>query len=210
MARPAPSDRNRITQLLAAASCGNVEALNELFPLVYGELRRVARNRLRVERDDHTLSTTALVHEAYLKLVEQSRVEWQNRAHFYAIASQAMRRILINYAAMKKAGRRGGNFSHIALEEAGLVFDEDQVDELLALDQALDRLKDFNRRGAEVVVYRFFGGLTHDEIAEVMGTSEVTVRRAWSAAKTWLRRELRDAIPGWESSSLGGPREEPA
>lgn len=115
-----------------------------------------------------------------------------------------MRRILINYATMKKAGRRGGGFSHIAIEEAGLVFDEGQVDELLALDQTLDRLNDFNQRGADVVVYRFFGGLTHDESAQVMGTSEVTVRRAWTTARTWLRRELRDAIPGWERSRLGG------
>jgi RNA polymerase sigma factor (TIGR02999 family) len=199
-----------ITQLLSAASGGNVDALNELFPLIYEELRRLAQSRLRAERSDHTLGATALVHEAYLKLVEQSRVDWQNRAHFFAVASQAMRRILINYANMKKAGRRGGGLPHIALEEAGLTFDEGQADELLALDEALDRLKSFNPRGADVVVFRFFGGLSHAEIAEVLGTSEVTVRRAWTAAKTWLRLELRDVLPGWRGSRLGGPQEEPA
>ncbi len=206
MTEPAkPGDRDQVTELLAAASGGNVEALNQLFPLVYEELRRLARNRLRGERADHTLNTTALVHEAYLKLVEQRRVQWQSRAHFYAIASRAMRRILINYAEMKKAGKRGGGAPVIALEEAGIVFHAHQVDELLALDEALDRLKAFNPRGADVVVYRFFGGLTHEEVAEVMGTLAVTVRRAWSTAKSWLRRELRGALPHWEGSALGGP-----
>jgi RNA polymerase sigma factor (TIGR02999 family) len=182
---------DQITELLAAASGGNVDALNRLFPLVYDELRRLASNRLRAERGDHTLNTTALVHEAYLKLIEQTRVQWQNRAHFYAIASRAMRRILINYAEMKKADKRGGGAAPLALEEAGFEFRDEQVDELLALDEALDRLKDFNPKGADVVVFRFFGGLTHEEIAQVMGTSTITVRRSWTTAKSWLRRELR-------------------
>jgi RNA polymerase sigma factor (TIGR02999 family) len=196
-ATPEP-DRGQVTQLLAAASDGNVEALNQLFPLVYRELLGLARNRLRAERRGHTLNTTALVHEAYLKLVEQKHVAWQNRAHFYAIASRAMRRILINYAEMRRAGKRGGGAVPIALEDAGIVFADHQIDELLALDQALGRLKEFNPRGAEVVEQRFFGGLTFEEIAEVLGTSVVTVRRSWSTAKSWLRRELRDSIPGWE------------
>jgi RNA polymerase sigma factor (TIGR02999 family) len=203
--RRSPSDP--VTELLAAASGGNVDALNRLFPLVYDELRRLARNRLRAERNDHTLNTTALVHEVYLKLVEQERVEWQNRAHFYAIASRAMRRILINYAEMRKAGKRGGGAVHYALEDAGLVFREDQADELLALDEALNRLKAFNPRGADVIEYRFFGGLTHEEIAEVLGTSVITVRRVWSSAKSWLRRELREGLAGWDHSRLASPEE---
>jgi RNA polymerase sigma-70 factor, ECF subfamily len=202
--QPTPSaDTEQVTALLIAASGGNVEALNQLFPLVYDELRRLARQRLRAERGDHTLSTTALVHEAYLRLVGQTQVQWQSRAHFLAVASTAMRRILINYAEMRKAGKRGGGALHVALEGIGVVFTEDQADELLALDQALDRLKAFNPRGADVITYRFFGGLTHEEIAGVMGTSTITVRRAWSTAKSWLRRELREAMPGWEGGGLG-------
>jgi RNA polymerase sigma factor (TIGR02999 family) len=204
MSEPAASP-DPVTELLAAASGGNVDALNRLFPLVYDELRRLARGRLRAERADHTLNTTALVHEAYIKLVGQNRVQWQNRAHFFAIASQAMRRILITYAKARNAAKRGGGEPPVALEDAGLSFSDDQVDELLALDEALDRLKQFNQRGADVVAYRFFGGLTHDEIATVMDTSAVTVRRAWRTAKSWLRRELREALPGWEHSRLSGP-----
>ena len=204
MSEPTSSpEKGQVTELLAAASGGNVDALNQLFPLVYEELRRLARSRLRAERSDHTLNTTALVHEAYLKLIEQTRVEWQNRAHFYAIASRAMRRILINYAEMKRAGKRGGGAVQVQLEEAGIVFSEDQADELLALDEALNRLKEFNPRGSDVIVYRFFGGLSHEEIAQVMGTSVITVRRAWSTAKSWLRRELQEELPGWTGSRLG-------
>jgi RNA polymerase sigma factor (TIGR02999 family) len=199
------SDRDQVTELLLAAGGGNVDALNRLFPLVYDELRGLARSRLRAERDNHTLDTTALVHEAYLKLVEQTRVQWQSRAHFYGVASQAMRRILINYAEARSAEKRGGGAALLSLDEAGIVFRDEQAGELLALDEALERLKAFNPRGADVVTYRFFGGLTHEEIAEVMGTSAVTVRRAWHAAKSWLHRELRETLPGWERSTLGDP-----
>lgn len=201
MSTQPPPDDQAITRLLAEASGGNIEALNRLFPLVYDELRNLARSRLQSERAGHTLNTTALVHEAYMKLVDQTRVDWQNRAHFYAVASQAMRRILINYAHARKAAKRGGGAAHVPLEDA-VVFTEDQVEELLALDQALDRLKEFNQRGADVVVYRFFGGLTYDEIAEVLDTSPVTARRAWTTAKSWLRRELAEAVPGWDGSRL--------
>jgi RNA polymerase sigma factor (TIGR02999 family) len=186
-----PAQSDELTELLVQASGGNREALNRVFPLVYDELRRLAQRHLRSERADHTLNATALVHEAYVKLVDQTRVQWQNRAHFYAIASQAMRRILINYAEMRKAAKRGAGALHVSLEEAGVVLAIEQVDELLALDDALERLKAFNPRGADVVVYRFFGGLSYEEIAEVVGTSVITVRRSWSAAKSWLQRELR-------------------
>lgn len=193
MARIVMTESEGLTQLLEAASGGNVEALNRVFPLVYDELRRLARNRLRAERPDHTLNTTALVHEAYIKLVDQTRVQWKSRAHFYAIASRAMRRILINYAQMRKAGKRGGGAVHVSLDELGMELPDAQVEQLLALEDALEELKTFNERGADVVVYRFFGGLSYDEIAEVMGTSAITVRRAWSAARSWLHRELREA-----------------
>lgn len=195
MSDPALST-DQLTTLLADASGGNVDALNRLFPLVYGELRELARRRLRSERDGHTLETTALVHEAYLKLVDQTRVEWQGRAHFYAIASQAMRRILINYAQMRNAQKRGGSAPHVPLDLARGVVTDDDLAEVLALDGALERLGAFNPRGAEVVGYRFFGGLQWNEIAEVMGISEPTVRRAWTAARAWLRHELGPAEAG--------------
>lgn len=190
----APSD-DGVTAKLVAASGGNVEALNELFPLVYEELRVLAQRRLRSEREDHTLNTTALVHEAYLRLARQSRVNWQGRAHFYAIASQAMRRILINHAEMRRAGKRGSGAMIVELDELGIVISDDQAEELLALNDALERLGEFNPRGATVVVQRFFGGMTNEEIAGALGTSTITVRRAWTAARSWLRRELRDHAP---------------
>ncbi|MGH7555499.1 MAG: sigma-70 family RNA polymerase sigma factor [Longimicrobiales bacterium] len=190
------ADSEALTELLAQASGGNSDALNRLFPLVYEELKRVAMAQLRSEREGHTLNATALVHEVYLKLIDQTRVEWQNRAHFFAIASRAMRRILVNYAEMKKAEKRGGGAVHVALDEAGVVLTDPQLEDLLALDQALERLRTFNPRGAEVVVCRFFGGLSWEEIADVVGMSPVTVRRAWVAAKSWLHRELAGASPG--------------
>ena len=181
---------DQLAALLEEASGGNVDALNRLFPIVYDELRHLARNQLRSEREGHTLNTTALVHEAYVKLVDQRQVQWRNRSHFYAIASRAMRRILLNYARMRRAGKRGRNPERVHLEDAGLVVSDDRLDDLLALDEALDRLHEFNPRGADVVVYRFFGGLSHEDIAEATGTSVMTVRRDWAAARTWLHREL--------------------
>jgi RNA polymerase sigma factor (TIGR02999 family) len=203
-----PAESDGLTELLEQASLGNVEAFNRLLPLVYEELRRMAHKRLRFERPDHTLNTTALVHEAYLKLVDQTRVQWQNRAHFYAIASRAMRRILMDYAEMKKAAKRGGAARAIPLEDAGLIVTSADVDELLALDQALTRLATFNARGADVVAYRFFAGLSYEDIAEVMNTSTVTVRRAWSAARSWLHRELRTVLADDEANAEG-PSAEP-
>ncbi len=199
---PSGANRDTVTRLLIDASGGNVDALNRLFPHVYDQLREMARSRLRMERADHTLNTTALVHEAYLKLVDQTRVEWRNRSHFYAVASQAMRRILINHAKGRKAQKRGGGAPHLPLDAVGLEISAAQAEELVALDEALERLKGFNERGADVVVYRFFGGLTYEEIGEVLGTSTATIRRSWNAARIWLRRELREAIPGWAGSTL--------
>jgi RNA polymerase sigma-70 factor, ECF subfamily len=185
-----PAARGPLTTLLAEASGGDADALNRLFPLVYDELRQVARARLRGERLDHTLAPTALVHEAYMRLVDQKKVQWQNRGHFFAVASEAMRRILVDHARMKQAGKRGGGAAHVPFDDAAALA-LDPAEDLVALDAALDKLKAFNPRGAEVVVHRFFGGLRNDEIATILGVSEVTVRRAWSTAKAWLRRELR-------------------
>jgi RNA polymerase sigma-70 factor (ECF subfamily) len=191
-----------VTQLLAQASGGDIAALNRVLPLVYDELRRIAHMRLRAERDGHTLSTTALVHEAYLKLVEQERVEWRSRTHFYAVASEAMRRILVNYAHARRAAKRGGGAVHVPLDEALVPLDDEQVEELIEIDEALTRLEAFNPRGASVVVHRFFGGLGHAEIAEILGVSEVTVRRSWTSAKAWLRGELDGGAGDWAGSRL--------
>lgn len=169
-------------------------------PLVYGELRALAHKKLQFERDDHTLSTTALVHEAYFRLVNQRDVQWQSRSHFFAIAAQAMRRILVNYAEKHKAAKRGGGVPDLPLQEAlddgEVFFSAGRIEALLVIDQALTRLATFNERGCRVVEYRFFGGLTHREVAEVMGLSVSTVRRAWSAAKSWLRREMKSGEAG--------------
>lgn len=190
-----PAKQQEITLLLNEMSGGNAEAFNRLVPLVYDQLRDMAHRKLEFERDSHTLNTTALVHEAYLRLVRQDRVKWQSRAHFYAIAAQAMRRILVNYAVKRKAKKRGGDAQNVPLEESldhrMPLFSDDRLDDVISLDQAMTRLESFNERGCRVVEYRFFGGLIYEEIAEVMDVSTTTVRRAWSAAKSWLRREMR-------------------
>ena len=188
--------KGEITRLLAQAANGNKSAFDELVPLVYDELHKIASARLRIESPGHTLTPTALVHEAYLKLVEQDRAEWQSRAHFFAVAALAMRRILINHAKTRARLKRGGGAVRLDLEaaeqlgETAVPFNDEQADELIALDSALTQLKSFNEEGAEVVEYRFFGGLQFKEIAEVIGVSEVTVRRRWTAARAWLRKEL--------------------
>jgi RNA polymerase sigma factor (TIGR02999 family) len=192
--QPERTSSEAITELLVAMQEGRPEAVNRLMPLVYDELREMAHHKLRFERRGHTLDTTALVHEAYLRLVRQERVQWQSRTHFYALAAQAMRRILVNYAAKHKAAKRGGGAPHVpideALDAAAGRFSDERIEQILAVDQALEQLEAFNERGCRVVEYRFFGGMTHAEIAEVMGLSTITVRRAWTAAKLWLRREM--------------------
>lgn len=180
-----------VTDLLAQASGGNRQAFDQLLPHVYDELRALARAKLRAERAGHTLNATALVHEAYVRLIAQDRVEWQSRVHFFAVASQAMRRILINYARARNAEKRGGGAQHVELNEA---IGTELATELVALDDALQELETFNERGARVVEYRFFGGLTHDEIAQAMGLSEATVRRAWRSARAWLRDSLAPTV----------------
>ena len=181
-----------VTRLLGAMRTGKGEALGELMDAVYDELRRVAHRRLQGERAGHTLSTTALVNETYLRLVDQRWASIRDRAHFFAIAATAMRRILVSYARQHNAGKRFGDAQKIPLDDllndAG--FTADRTAELLALDDALNQLEAFNERGCRVVEYRVFAGLTHDEIAELLGVSTVTVRRAWSLAKMWLTKTL--------------------
>jgi RNA polymerase sigma factor (TIGR02999 family) len=182
-------EQGHITELLDELSSGNRTVVDSLLPLVYNELHDMAGRQLRRERPDHTLNATALVHEAYLKLIDQKKVNWQNRAHFFGIASLAMRRILINYAQMHIAEKRGGNNVLVTFDDAAMPR-ESKAEELLVLDEALQHLGELNERQAKVVEYRFFGGLTQEEIAEVLNVSVPTVRRDWRLARAWLSREL--------------------
>jgi RNA polymerase sigma factor (TIGR02999 family) len=185
-----------VTEVLRQARSGDQDALNRLMVLVYEELHAMAHRKLSFEGTGHTLQTTALVHEAYLKLVDQRNVDWQNRAHFFAVAAVAMRRILVNHAETRLAAKRGGGSVALSLDDANVAAGEVRDDQLLALDEALTRLAQFNERGARVVEYRFFGGLGYDEIATTMGLSTITVRRAWESARAWLRRELESDASG--------------
>ena len=182
-------EQGHITELLDDLIGGNRTVVDSLLPLVYNELHAMADRQLRRERPDHTLNATALVHEAYLKLIDQKKVNWQNRAHFFGIASLAMRRILINYAQMHIAEKRGGNNVLVTFDDAAMPR-ESKAEELLVLDEALQHLEELNERQAKVVEYRFFGGLTQEEIAEVLNVSVPTVRRDWRLARAWLSREL--------------------
>jgi RNA polymerase sigma factor (TIGR02999 family) len=173
-----------------AWSNGDANALDELMPLVYRKLQRMARYQLGRERRNHTLQSTALVNEAYLRLVDQRNVRWQNRAHFFAIASQLMRRILVDYARSSQTAKRGGGAARITLDEAAVV-SAGRATELLTLDAALSDLAAFDPRKSQVVELRVFGGLSVEEIAEVLKISPNTVTREWSSAKAWLHRELR-------------------
>ena len=183
---------HRVTQLLAHWSEGDEAALGELTPLVYEELRRLAHHFMSGQRPDHTLQTTALVSEAYLRLADQTNPSWQNRAHFFAVAARAMRQILVNYAKSNRAQKRGGGALKIELDEAAIASPE-QSAEIVDLHEALERLAILDARKAHVVELKYFGGLNHDEIAEVMKVSAVTVRRDWVFAKAWLHNELHTA-----------------
>jgi RNA polymerase sigma factor (TIGR02999 family) len=187
-----PSHSN-ITQLLVAWSNGNQSALDELLPLVEKELHNLASHYMRRERPGHTLQTTALVHEAYLRLVDQKEVRWQNRAHFFGIAARIMRRILLNHARDQKRLKRGGGAFQVSLSEAAVISAEKSA-ELLALDEALSRLANIDERKSRVVELRYFGGLSIEETAEVLKIGTATVMRDWNMAKAWLMREISDAI----------------
>lgn len=183
-------DSQNITQLLKDWSEGDQEVLDELMPLVYEELRRQASGYLRRERPNHTLQTTALIHEAYLKLIGQE-VSWQNRAHFFAIAAQAMRRILVDHAKTRHREKRGGAAENLALEEAAFVGVSEKSVDLVNLDEALNRLAKLDQRQARIVELRYFSGLSIDETAEVIGVSNATVRNDWNMAKAWLKQEIQ-------------------
>ena len=192
---PSPEDPEAITEALGALRNGAPDAMDRLAPLVYERLRRIAHRQLRAEPVGHTLSTTALVHEAYLRLVDQTRAEWQDRGHFFAVASGAMRRILVDYARRYRAARRGGGedgapVRPISLDDTEIPVDE-RAEALVALDEALERLGEFDARQARVVECRFFGGLTEEETAAALGISQRTVAREWVTARGWLFQELQ-------------------
>lgn len=186
MATPTPGE---VTRILQAWGRGDQQAVDRLMPLVYGELRRLAQHYLRRERPDHTLQPTALVHEAYLRLVDQRGVSWQNRAHFFGVAAQAMRRILVDYARRHRAGKRGGGSLKISLADVAVAAKEGSED-LATLDDALNRLAAMDPRQGQIVELRLFGGLTVDETADLLRISAATVKREWTTAKAWLSREI--------------------
>ena len=182
-----------VTRLLLDWSNGDREALDKLMPLVYAELRQMARRYMRAERTDHTLQTTALVHEAYMRLVNQNRVTWKNRAHFFAISAQMMRRILVDHARSYRYDKRGGGAIKLSLDEASVLSSE-QAAEMIALDQALVGLERVDARKSRVVELKFFGGLTTDEAAEVLEVSKRTVESDWNFAQAWLYREMSTTL----------------
>jgi RNA polymerase sigma-70 factor (ECF subfamily) len=181
----------KVSQLLAAWGDGDQSARDRLMPLVYEELHRLAHQYMKRERPGHTLQTSALVNEAFVRLIDQRDVRWQNRAHFFGIAAQMMRRILVDYARTRAYQKRGGNAHRVTLDEALLV-SPDRSAEVVALDEALKTLAGMDRRKSQLVELRFFGGLSIEEAAVVLGVSTGTVMRDWTLAKAWLRREMTD------------------
>lgn len=183
---PSPPD---ITELLSAWGNGDQAVRDRLMSVVYEELHRLAHHYMKRESPGHTLQTSALVNEAFVRLVDQRTVKWQNRAHFFGIAAQMMRRILVDHARSRHYAKRGGGAQHISLEEALVVSDE-RTAEVVAVDEALQRLEEFDARKSKIVELRFFAGLSIDETAEVLGVSPGTIMRDWTLAKAWLRREM--------------------
>jgi RNA polymerase sigma factor (TIGR02999 family) len=186
--RPLSSDQ--VTELLIRWSEGNAAARDELIPLVYGELRRLARHCLASQRQNHTLQSTALVHEAYLRLVDCNSVHWQSRAQFFALAAKLMRLILVDHARARNAAKRKGNALTLTLDQAGALVKKEEID-LVALDTALKSLAALDARQAQIVELRFFGGLSIEDSSHVLGVSPATVKREWATARTWLYQELR-------------------
>lgn len=181
--------QQEITHLLLKWSKGDTDALDQLVPMVYPELRRMARRYMGRENSQHTLQTSALINEAYLRLIDQQAVEWQDRAHFFAVAAQVMRHILVDHARKYRYAKRGAGAKHINLDDAAVVIQE-RAAEFVALDEALNGLSRIDPRKSRIVELRFFGGLTAEETAEVMKLSRITVMREWRAAKAWLFREI--------------------
>jgi RNA polymerase sigma-70 factor (ECF subfamily) len=189
MKKDPPRQEHQITELLAEWSGGNQAALDELYPLVYDELHRLARRYMSRERKGHTLQTTALINEAYVRLVDQRNVQWANRSHFFAISAQIMRRILIDHARRQAYAKRGGGARQVSLDETAAIALDD-LSELLRLDEALQSLAELDPRRSRVVELRYFGGLNNEEIAGVLNISENTVIRDWNMARAWLYRQL--------------------
>src|SRR5918911_4262143 len=184
----------QVTQLLAAWGDGDMAALDKLMPLVYEELRRLAHHYMSGEGPGNTLQTSALVNEAYLRLVDQTNPHWQNRAHFFAISAQLMRQILVDYARKRRSRKRGGDARQVSLDEA-LIVSEERAADVVALDDALKSLAEIDPRQSQIVELRFFGGLSIEETAEVLGVSPGTVMRDWTLAKAWLQREINKGEP---------------
>ncbi len=187
---PFTGDTPSVDELLARLEEGDSEALDRLIPVVYDELKSIASSHLRKETPGHTLQTTALVSEAYARLARDRKVSASSRAHFFGIASNAMRRVLVDYARRRRSLKRGGGADHIELDAVPELLGQREAEEVLALDRALDRLKDMSPRAALVVQHRFFGGLTLKQTGEVLGLSPKTVVRDWETARAWLRREI--------------------
>jgi RNA polymerase sigma factor (TIGR02999 family) len=187
---PSPGE---VTQLLVDWGNGDKAALDRLTPLVHEELHRLAHRHMRLERPNHTLQTTALVNEAYVRLVDQRNLHWKNRAHFFSIASRLMRRILVDLARAHHGAKRGGGAPQVSLDEAATVSQE-RAAELVALDEALTRLARMDERKSKVVELRFFGGMSVEETAEALGVSPITIKRDWSTAKAWLYREIANGV----------------
>ncbi len=184
--------REDVTQVLEQLRKGDERAADKLLPLVYDEFRALARHYLAQERGNHTLQPTALVHEAYMKLVDQTRVDWQGRSHFFAVAAQAMRRILVDHARARMREKRGGGRARVTLDDA-VALSPQKDEDVLALDEALEKLAKLDARQAKVVELRFFGGLNVDEVAAALNVSKRTVEGDWTFARAWLSRELRSA-----------------
>ena len=185
----APGETGQTTALLLASASGDRQAREQMLPLIYDELRRLAASYLRRERPDHTLQPTALVHEAYIRLIDQRQVDWSNRAQFIGLAAVMMRRILVNHARDRIAAKRGGSAERVPLTIVAEQIGAPEVD-LLGLDEALDRLAELDGRKSQIVELKFFGGLTMDEIAATVGVSRATVERDWTYARAWLYREV--------------------
>jgi RNA polymerase sigma factor (TIGR02999 family) len=192
------SSKEDVTGLLVDWSNGDRVALERLMPLIYDELRRMAARYLKSERPNHTIQTTALVHEAYLRLIDQRNVRWQNRAHFFGVAAQMMRRILVNYARDQHAEKRGGKMHKLSLDEA-MTLAESKNMELIALDDALNRLAETDPRKCQLVELRFFSGLTIEEASSVLGVSLATAKRDWLMARAWLYREINKEKEEYEN-----------
>ncbi len=203
----APSEQESVTRLLLAVREGDREALNALFPHIYDELHALARRRRARWHGDFTVNTTALVHEAYLKLADQTSADWSSRAHFFAVAAKAMRHILIDYAERRRARKRGGDVEKVSLEadrdvvEEAIALTDDQADQLVALGEALKTLERAHPRQAQIVECKFFSRMTNQETATALGLSESTVKRGWLLAQAWLHRQIeQNPMPGIDAN----------